>query len=137
MEINIESLVRERVEEMDLGRMVRDEIRAIVGKEVREHIAAAVKEQVNAIIGDAIAEIMAGPTTTDDGWGNRKEFPAFEDLFKKAFLEKMNQTWDIKRTIEQKVNERVSSLINQRYMEVITKIVDGISGTVVVPKATQ
>ena len=129
MEINIESLVKERIENMDLDFVVKEIIGSLITKDVRETINKVVKEECLAMIRERIAVILNGPVKTDDGWGKREEYPSFADLFKKEIAARMNDSYDVNREIAKQVESRVKSIMDNQYKEVIEKIVNELTGS--------
>lgn len=138
MELNIESLVETQVkrelEEMDLRGIVESEVRSAIskgiGKEIVSNVAAAAKD----MMAEEVRKAIDGEITTDDGWGHRKTYASFEELFKQTFKSQMDAKYEVKREIERLVKERVESLIRQDYNRVLEKITDEISKSRLVKK---
>jgi hypothetical protein len=129
MEINIESLVKERIEDMDLDFMVKEIIGSLITKDVRETINRAVKEECLVMIRERIANALDGPVSTDDGWGKKEEYPTFADLFKREMSARMKDSYDVRREIGKQVEARVRSIMENQYKEVIEKIVNELTGS--------
>lgn len=126
MDINIEKLVQERIEDMDMTGLARDEIRDHIRRNTVVQIQKIIEEEVRAIIKEEIAKVMAGEVKTDDGWGKKETYPSFEDLFKQVFQKKMNDSWDAKREIERQVAAKVDALVKGEMNAVVSKIVDAL-----------
>ena len=129
MEINIEGLVKERIEDMDLQFMVKEVIGGLITKDIRETIGKIVKDECSKLISDGIAELLSGAVETDDGWGKTQKFPSLEIMFKGELKKQMDSTWDAKREIEKQLSNRVKSIMDSQYKDVVTKIVDGLTGS--------
>lgn len=129
MEINIENLVKERIEDMDLDFVVKEIIGGLITKDVKDTINRVVKEECLAMIRERIATMLDGPVSTDDGWGKREEFPSFMDLFKKEMAARMKDSYDVKREIAKQVEARVKSIMDNQYKEVVEKIVNELTGS--------
>ena len=129
MEINIEGLVKERIEDMDLQFMVKEVIGGLITKDIRETIGKIVKDECSKLISDGIAELLSGAVETDDGWGETQKFPSLEIMFKGELKKQMDSTWDAKREIEKQLSNRVKSIMDSQYKDVVTKIVDGLTGS--------
>lgn len=134
MEINIESHIVQRIEEMDLGFYVREEVRVLISKDVRETIQKIIVEEARVMVTTEIDKIMDGPVETDDGWGKKNSYPSFADLFKKEVKAAFSASWDAKRLIEQKTKERVDALIKGEYGRIVEKVVDGLTCSKLVKK---
>ena len=124
MDINIEKLIQERIENMDLTGMARDEIRDFIRRDTANQLKKIIEEEVRGIIKEEIAKVMAGEVKTDDGWGKKESYPCFEDLFKLTFRKKMDESWEAKKEIGQQVNARVDALMRNEMKDVVQKIVD-------------
>lgn len=129
MEINIAELIEKRVEEMDLGGMTREIIRDLVSSDVKKAIESIVREECRKMITEEISRVLSGPVYTDDGWGKKECFPSLEDLFKAKLKKELEGSWDAKREIEKQVSSRVNAIMQNQYKEVVTKIVDGLTGS--------
>lgn len=127
MELTVERLVRERIDQMDIEYYVRESVRALVSDQVKAAIKPILDQELKIIIQNEIEIIFTTEVTTDDGWGNRVTYSTFEALFKAEFQKKLNDTYQVKRTIEGLVKDRVTALINQEYSTVVETIVDTIT----------
>ncbi len=129
MEINIESLVKERINDMDLEFAVKETIGGLITKEVREIINRIIKEECVKMIAIEIKKMLDGPVKTDDGWGHKEEYPSFMDLFKKEMSVRMKDSYDVKREIGKQVENRVKSIMDNQFREVVEKIVSELTGS--------
>jgi len=128
--MDLTEILKNKIEEIDLDVIVRGEIKELISYDVKESIRSIVKKEIEDIIHEEIKSVMKKPIKTDDGWGNKNEYPDFESLFKSEFANRLNRTWEMKSTIEKAVKDRVSALFNANLTEVVQKFVDSISGTV-------
>lgn len=128
--MDLAEILKEKIEEIDVVDLVRQEIKQAVSSDVRSSIRDLVKKEIELIIQDEIKVIMKKPLKTDDGWGKKNEYPDFEALFKQEFKNRLDASWDMKNTLEKAVKDRVSSLFQNNLSEVVQKFVDSISGTV-------
>jgi hypothetical protein len=129
MEINIESLVKERIEDMDLNDMVKDVIRSLITKEVKAEIHTVVQRECLRMIETEIVKIMEGAVNTDDGWGKKENYASFDDLFKKTIAKQLSGTWEAQKIIGKKVEERVESIMKNQMQGVVEKIVNELTGS--------
>ena len=131
MDLNIESLVEAQVkrelENMDLREIVENEVRRVVSNGIGKEIVSKVSLLADQMIAEECRKELDGEVETDDGWGHRKTYSSFEELFRETFKNRMNSSYDVKREIEKLVKERVESLIKQDYNKVLEKIVDELS----------
>ena len=120
----IEKIIRENIEsrlaDFDYSVVISDFVRKIA----RDKIESIVNIKINEIIDNEIKNVLAGEIDTDNGWGDRKHYNSFEDLFKLTFNEKLNSTWEIKRVIEKTIQDNVDKLIKNKAKELTTKIQD-------------
>lgn len=123
MEINIENLVKAQIEEMDLREMVKDVITGMIAKVVRDEIFPQTKERIGKIINAEVEAYMTRPVQTNDGWGERKDYASFEDLFKGEFAKRMKDSWQIQKQVESWCNNRVNELFRSKQKEIGDKIV--------------
>lgn len=139
MEMNIESIVEKQVVielgQMDLTGIVESEVRKFIVSCVSKGTLSSVNDIAKNMITEEIKKCLEDKITTDDGWGKRETYDSFQALFSKTFKRKMDESYEVKKEIEKQVSARVQSLINQEYTRIIAKIVDGISGTVLVKKS--
>ena len=112
---DIEAILRESVNDIVLD---------IVSKDVREQIKLKVKESINIIISEEISKVLAGEIHTDDGWGRKESYVSFEMLFKKSFREKLNDSWDMKKTIENHIKQYTEKLFKDSYQDVANKMAE-------------
>jgi hypothetical protein len=121
MEINIESLVKERIEDMDLDDMVREAINGLITKQVKDEIVKVVQRECLRMVETEVK--------TNDGWGKKETFESFEILFKKTITEKLKGGWEAEKIIAKKVAERVDSIMKDQYAAVVEKIVNELTGS--------
>lgn len=130
MELNLEQLVKERIEEMDLDRLVKGVITGLISDEVRRSISAMVREKVDGIIADEIKLELKKGVRIDDGYGGKVRYDSFEDMFRKTFAEKMKNTWDIQRKAEEVIKGYCSRLFKDHGDAFATKLAtDILNGT--------
>lgn len=129
--MNIESLVETQVkrelEDLDLKSIVESEVRSVISKGIGKEIVSNVAAVANQMIAEEVRKALDGEVSTDDGWGHRKTYSSFEELFRETFKAQMNSTYDVKREIERLVKERVEALIRRDYNRVLEKITDEIT----------
>jgi uncharacterized membrane protein YheB (UPF0754 family) len=134
MESMVETLVKQRIDQMDIEYIVRDSVRGLVTEQAKAAIKPIMDKELSIIISKEIESIFTTEVKTDDGWGNSKIFPTFEELFKSEFKRKLNDQYQIKTVINTLVKERVTSLINQDYAKVVETIVDTLTASKLVKK---
>jgi ATP-dependent protease HslVU (ClpYQ) ATPase subunit len=129
MEINIEDLVRGRIEDMDLRCMVKDIIESLISTDVRAEIKNVVQRECLRIVESEIVKYLNGEVKTDDGWGKQEKFVSLEDRFRKELAEKLKGSWEATRVIERHLKERVDSIMKTQMSEVVEKIVNELTGS--------
>jgi len=134
MESMVETLVKQRIDQMDIEYLVKESVSALISDQVKKSIKPILETQLNSIIEKEIESIFTTEVKTDDGWGQRKTYASFEDLFKHEFQKKLKDEYKVKNVIQKLVQERVTSLINQDYAKVVETIVDTLTGSKLVKK---
>lgn len=127
MELNIEQLVKDKVEEVDVNYLVRDEIQRAIKGDIARTIKTVINQEISATIRMEIDIALGGPIKTDDGWGKRAEYSKFEDLFKKLFAERLNSQWDMKRTIEKVIKDHTAALFNNHEKQINKFIIEKLT----------
>lgn len=120
--MQLEDIVKEKLNEIDLSDIVAQEVRTIISEPLRREIAKYTAERIKALIDVEIEIALTKPVKTDDGWGKKKEYANFEELYKQAFAEKINGAYEVKSTIEKTVKARVDELFKTNAQVVINKI---------------
>lgn len=124
MEINIEEIIKNNLASINLECLVKDQIRCCITSDIKRKINEIMREQIDEIIKQEIDIVMkSSPVNTDDGWGEKKNYKNFEELFKSEFYKKLNSTWDIKREITKAVERHVEALFSTYKKELIQHIV--------------
>lgn len=138
MEIDFESVVERLVSaelrEVDIGYMVREVVSSFITSEVRKQISVVVSEQAESLVAAQLSALLDGEVTTDDGWGKRKHYESFDALFKETLHNNLNNSYEVKKTIDKQVSSRVDALIKQDLNAVVEKIVDELTKSKLVKK---
>lgn len=132
----VEQLIRGEVEQMDLTDIARDVIKDEIRRQIPNVAKEMVSVEIKGIICAEIERFLNGPIEVNDGWGSKASWDSFELMFHQEFKKQMDQKYEVQKEIQKQVAARVKSLMDQKYQEVIQKIVDSISGTVLVPPKT-
>lgn len=125
----IEKQVKQEIADIDMGYIIKSQIRDIIANGVGKEIVATIAATAKDMIAEEVRKALDGEVKTDDGWGKHQSYPSFEGLFKTTFRKAMEEKYEVKREIEKQVAARVQSLVKQDYNKVIEKIVNEISGT--------
>ena len=130
MDINIEALVKEKIEDVDVGSLVRSEIRKELSGDIKRSIKEVMRCEIGDIIRTEIDIVMTTlPISTDDGWGKKEEFVSFEELFKKEFYSRLNSSWEMKKEVSKVVKAHVESLFNRHEENINKYVVEKIIGS--------
>lgn len=116
--MNIENLIKEKVEELNIENLVRLEIKKIIYEDVQKEIKVKLSEQINDLIKKEIEAILKSKVETDDGWGDKKTYDSFEDLFKMHFKKALDNTYDMKRNIERHIKDETEKLVKLKTQEI-------------------
>lgn len=134
MESMVETLVKQRIDQMDIDHIVTDSVVALISEQVKKSIKPILDTQLDAIIQREIESSFTTEVKTDDGWGKKVTYASFEDLFKQEFQKKLEDSYKIKNIIQRLVHDRVTSLVNQDYAKVVETIVDTLTASKLVKK---
>lgn len=135
MEIDINTLIRNQIEELDLSDLVRKEIRALISDATKKHINDAVKAGCTKIVEDEIQKLLfAGEIVISNGWDSKERYANFDEFLRSAFRKAAHEKYEVMRTVEKLVKERITSLLNAKYNEVLEKIVDSLTASRLVKK---
>lgn len=124
--IDLEMEIKEKLKDIDLVGIVREEIAIIVGKESSGFIKQYIKEKCNNLVDKNIEVILSEGIETDDGWGEKKKFLSFNDLFKQELKKRMKDSYEFNRVVERKVSEKITALMNKEYTAVVDKIISAL-----------
>ncbi len=123
----LEKLIKEcignKLDEIDFTYEFKNVIREKLEKKAEEYIDKKIKEEIE--------RVMEEPVHTDDGWGNKRDYETFEDLFKQTFSERMSRDWEIRRIIERTVEEKTDSLLKNKTKAVTEKLQDIILSEII------
>ena len=124
--MDIEKYVEEQLQNVDITSIVNQVVRNEVKTEIYSTIKRLTERKITEIIEQEIAIALNTSVKTDDGWGKRNEYPNFDALFRETFAKKLNESWEMKKTIQKVVEARVSKLYEANKKEAINKVVDEI-----------
>lgn len=122
--MDLNKTIQNFLDNIDLSEMVEKEIRNQIHGDVARTIRDCIKNKVDDLIKVEFDIIMRQGIETDDGWGKKESFDSFEDLFKKEFKNKLNESWEMKRTIEKIVKSKLDSLFKNELDKVIKSFAD-------------
>lgn len=109
--------IEEQLKEIDIKEIVENEVRKAVTEEikktVKDTIYDSIKTEADKIMRKELELALKNEVQTNDGWGKIKTYPSFEDLFRQTFHDKLNATWEVKRTIEKTVKDKVDQLYTE------------------------
>lgn len=107
MELNIEKHIEEQLQNIDIEGIVTAQVRAMIAKTLQQEIKDLTKRKIANIIDEEIQIALSNEILTDDGWGKHERYDNFEIMFKQTFKAKLNNSYEMKRTIERAVKEKV------------------------------
>ena len=120
----LEKIINNQIKSLDIKSLVEDEIRNAVDSSIRTETKNVVRSKLDKIVDEEINLLLDEPVETNDGWGKIEKFDSFKNLFKTTFLKKLNENWEMKRSIERIVSERTNQLIKESQAEISKKIAD-------------
>ena len=103
----------------------------LVREVVRDKMDGRVETYVKERIDEEIKKVLDEPIHIDNGWGDRKDYDSFEDLFKQTFKERLNRDWEMKSTIKRTIEDRVDNLVKKKTKELTEKIQDLVLSEVI------
>ena len=122
----LEEIIKSKIDNIDMDYIVKECVEEIIHKNMDKLIMSKVSTYINEAIESEFERQMTMPLSTDDGWGKKTNYGSFEELFRSEFKKKMNESWEVKRTIEKMVSEKVAALYQQNAKEVINAIANNI-----------
>jgi hypothetical protein len=124
-------LVQQMLDGVDIEALVRSEVRKLIDRNVQEAIKSTVLRFTNEMVEKEINIVLkAEPIKTDDGWGKREEYENFEELFKKHFRDKLNNDWEMKKTIDGYVKQHIEKLYESQYKVAVEKVISEMTKTI-------
>ena len=132
--MDIETLVKEQIENMNLDNIVAEQVRKIISEPLRRTIEKYTAERIKELIDIEIQAVLSKPVNTDDGWGKRRIYTTFEELYKQTFAEAINNKYEIQRNIEQWVKNSVSALFKSNADAVLKKVTEELSKVIATTK---
>jgi len=120
------NLIAKMLEDVDVNKLVKEVIKSEITTNIRSTINEIISKNANDLILKEITSVIKNPIETDDGWGNTKKYTTFKDLFKKELREKLNDSYQIRRTIENIVKDYVNKLFNEEYKNTVNNILESI-----------
>jgi hypothetical protein len=128
--MTLEEIVAQKIEEIDVNEMVSAIIKNLISDNVKREIDRQVKEKVSNLITVEFDIQMKKPIVTNDGWGKKETYASFEELFKKHFRASMDSTWEVQKTIERLVKERVDTMVREYSKQICEKAANEIIAAV-------
>lgn len=129
-EINelLEKLIEEKVEDYVQERLIKQKVEEVIEKLIAKEVVDYWKaiSSTNNYFKEKINEIMNEPITTDNGWGDRKTYSNFEELFKKTLKSKVDNSYEISNTVKRCVEDRINELIKTQSKELMAKVQEQI-----------
>lgn len=123
----IEKMMREACESY-----IQDyDFRYLVKEVVKEKMEKRVESYVNERIDEEIKKVLDEPVHIDNGWGDRRDYDSFEDLFKQTFNKKLSNDWKMNETIKRTIEDRVDELVKKKSKELAGKIQDLILSEII------
>jgi histone H3/H4 len=115
--------VNSYLEQVNIDNILKETIREIVRESIGNELKYSSEKYVNELVKEEIENILKEPVKIDDGWGHKQNYSSFEDLFKDVFKTKINTTWEMQRTIEKVIKDRVEEFMKAKAKEVTEKAV--------------
>ena len=106
----IEDLLRENIErqleDYYFGDIIKDIVKEKITKEVDKKIEQIFEKEVEIMFNE--------PFETNDGWGCKKHYDNFEQLFKQELNKKLESRQELNRLIVQELNRKFDKLIEEK-----------------------
>lgn len=114
---DLKSYIESQLLEIDVKDLIIKEIKVIVREKIKEDVYSSlfsvVKKEADDMMKKELELALKNEVVTNDGWGKVTKYPSFEDLFRQTFHAKLNADWEMKRTIEKTVKEKVDALYKE------------------------
>lgn len=121
--INIDQLIKERIEELDIERLARDVLRDMISRELFTEIRQVLRNKADELVEQEIADFLGRPVETNNGWGDRAQYESFEEMFRHVLHKHVGDSYSVKRKAEKYVQEVVSELMKGKEETVSRAIV--------------
>lgn len=118
MNVDVEKLIQSRIDDMDFETLARDEMRSYIKDAAEAELKKVTREEIQAIIKGAIAEAMQNGVETNDGWGKVEKFESFEQMFKIYLKKALNETYNIRNTVETFIKNETKNLVEKHSNEI-------------------
>lgn len=92
-----------------VSEVIENEITYEVRQVIENKIKAITEEKVREVLNKEIDSILKGEIIINDGWGSRKRYDSFEDMFKKEVKEQLNN-YNFERTIEGQIRKKIENI---------------------------
>jgi histone H3/H4 len=129
--MNIEDLIKEKIESIDLEseveRCTKEVVREIVESNFKQTIKDHISTYTSGIIKAECDAILNGPVDLCDGWDKKESFESFELLFKARLRKALSgNNWDIKRHVNKIIDEKLSSLVIGAQKEIAEAVANNV-----------
>lgn len=128
MRVDINKALEARIAEVDVEGLVNNAIIGVVNKQISESLKSYTEKKIEPIIDKEIKQALKKPVTTDNGWGETKNYDSFEDFFKKVFADKLKDVYGIQSKIDRAVKEQVSIMYEREASKIVAEIVKMLTG---------
>lgn len=120
----LEGLIKEKVESYVTEGLITKRIDIIIKDVLKEKIVNYFNlvSATTDFFKDKINEILNQPIKVDNGWGDRKTYSSFEELFKTTLKEKIDSDYTISNTVKECVKNRIDKLIETKANELMKEV---------------
>ena len=118
-EEELKEIVIEKVEEA-----IEEIITYEFNRTIKNKIETITEDKTNEILDKEIDKILKGEIIIIDGWGNKKRYDSFEDMFKKEVIEQL-ESYHFKKTVETLIKSKIENIFKNKLSgihELIEKI---------------
>lgn len=116
--------VEEYLERVNFDKIAKEVVGELLQDKIRRYFESKGNEVINAMIVNEIKETLNKPVHIDNGWGDKKDYNSFEDMFKQMFAKQLNSNWQMTSLIEKTIKNEIDNLVKARSKELNSKITD-------------
>lgn len=121
MELSNKKFINQFLSDDEIKDIIDDKIRSIITQEVNHEVRQLIRTSIDNIIESEVAgmtiNILSGPVTIDNGWGNKQMYNSFDDMFKGELRSKITDR-NIEMQVGKIMREKIDALTKDK-MQVV------------------
>lgn len=119
--LNIEDLIKQEIEEQ-----VSEYVQKIINSGLRKIIEDQATGLAEKEVEKRLASILETPVEINDGWGLRKDYKNFDELFKQQLKSQLSSDYNLQKRLEGTIKDKLDVLLRGAKNELIEKLASQI-----------